>query len=312
MTSSPVVRANPKNLPRPGTGGSMQAAFMRGDQQPVAKSRVRRSNPRRKLEKKDAGDFWPAEPEFLEQDTDDNALQFMPPSRTVIRGSSITLTLKEAKAYDVEWRAYSPVDDEEQVVTDNGNRTIIDTPMHDTVYEVRFKTIGEKHNQKVGGPAMYTRGHRVAVYFTVANNPDEPSSSLRCTLEKTQASENIASSVFCVENIGKKASIEEILLAVDTDIESVYVEKEAQRILDKFFTDRRTCTNWTEQKNDAGTFVACIIDSLGPGEKCFVCYAAQSINDETKDVVPKLTRASVWSNFEVGAVAPVGCKNIIN
>lgn len=307
-----VVRANPKNLARPGSGGSMQAAFVNGDQQaPVRDKKIRLRNRRRRLNQTEAGDFWPAEPLFIEQSN--SVLHLSPANRLVARGSSVTLTLNDAKAYDVEWRCYSPVEDDEQIVTDNGKRIISDTPVYDTVYEVRFKTIGEKYHSRVGGPAMYVRGHRIAAYFTVIDNPEEPSSCLRCSLEQTLVNEGVASYLFCVENTSRETALKEVLLAIDTDIESYYVEKEARRVLQKSCSQQRTCSNWIEETSPVGAFVACKIDALGPGEKCFACYAAAPDIEQTKQEIkgaPKITRASVWSNFEMSAVAPVGCKNL--
>jgi hypothetical protein len=149
----------------------MQASYVAGNQRgSSAKQKLLPKNYKVQSNKSGAAlnDFWPSEPEFIEQ-PDSQRLEFDPADRSIRSGSTVQLHLKVEGAYDIEWHAFTPIDEEERVVGDDGSKKITDKPIQDTVYQVCYKTVEEvaaNHH----GSVMRTRGHRIAVYFSVVED----------------------------------------------------------------------------------------------------------------------------------------------
>jgi len=140
-TYNQVMRVDPNSMQRVGRS-VMEGGYLRGNQRPHVVATNRLSAPTLSVASPlhSQQPEPPDEPTFVPIDDKRAPLLVEPSNRVVLRSAEpVRLTVARSNAQDIEWRAYSPRSDDLRIMRTGKVRFIVDRPIVDTMYEVRYK-----------------------------------------------------------------------------------------------------------------------------------------------------------------------------
>jgi hypothetical protein len=288
----------------------MLGSHVRGNQRapPVQRHYKQQLVVNRVLRNASAALEWPSEPEFLDANVvRDHRLRITPANRRCVRGGAVHIAVTERSAFDVEFTAYTPATDEERhvIAAASSTMSVVDRPIADTVYEARYKVLVPQPTPPTAPPhstvnAVETR--RLAVLVAVVDDPQEKSSALRLHLDQRIDAPRTASFLLRVQNTSPRATLDDVLVHVDTDLATAFDSAVAN-------SHGFAAGEWSAvDGGDLLPLLVCAVGSLAPGEERRICFAATLADDDTAhsgaDI--RLTAARAWSDTEPRALAPVG------
>lgn len=326
-----AVRGDP-NWMRRAHAGVMQPAHVRGNQRSGAASSSSSASrlvnaPRVTRTMHSAPPTMPLSPSFAPLDS--RALSVEPRSRVLRRGrDSVTLRIlhDDAPLRDVQWTAFTPATDDVRRFNSGNVGEIMDQPLADTRYEVRYQ-----YATRVGQRAMqWHAGWWFVVVRVVADV--NPASPLQFTLDRRivesldkqqqseldpdSAEQKVVSFIFCIQNNDKRV-LQDILVRLIKPEDCVFDAAASRRALphaeNRIQWDHRQLapvddaigeSESEDDDDDESSFVLpvafALFETLLPGKRLCFAYSVRVDADRADEFM--LSRADAQAH----GMQPVG------